>query len=169
MNCKTLWLCKGDNGPIITELEVFLKIKDKYPYKLDKIFGSGVETGVKSLQHDLKIRENGIFGPDTCNKSGIKPNPTPAPPKGKWWGLFQQYMGIVVNSATEVYVNLKLHGAHYSFYEDDKQSNLQVLIDLKNGGGSNCTDIAQLLKRIYEEMGYTVRFIREEVKCSNGE
>jgi hypothetical protein len=78
-------------------------------------------------------------------------------------------MGIVVNSATEVYVNLKVHGAHYSFYEDDKQSNLQVFIDLKNGGGSNCTDIAQLLKRIYEKMGYTVRFIREEVKCSNGE
>ena len=92
--------------------------------------------------------------------------------KGKWTTLFEQKMGIKINSGDDAYNHLKDKLAGYSYYYDDIKSNMTILNNLANpkdgNEDSNCTDITQLLKKIYDEFNEKVDFIRAEVKCSNG-
>ena len=104
--------------------------------------------------------------------TAIAPTPTPSKNKGKWTTLFEQKMGVTINSGDDAYNHLKDKGAGYSYYYDDIKSNTTIINNLANPNDgnkdSNCTDITQLLKKIYDEFNEKVEFIRAEVKCSNG-
>lgn len=92
--------------------------------------------------------------------------------KGKWTILFEQKMGVTINSGDDAYNHLKDKNGGYSYYYNDIKSNMTVLNNLANpkdsGEDSNCTDIMQFLKKIYDEFNEKVDMIRAEVKCSNG-
>lgn len=166
MDCKTISLKKGATGNNVLEVQKDMVTHGYYlGAKMDSSFGPYMETEVIRLQKDGKLKPDGWFATLTCNYL-TSLNTKKA--RGKWWGLYETGMNIIVNNAQQLFASLTMHGASYGYYYNDQLPNSTVLSRLINGGLVNCTDISQFIKRILEEMGYTVRFVRLEVKCTNG-
>lgn len=127
------------------------------------------------------------FRKDITKKEGKERNPNyvivegaliavntikPTKNKGKWTLYFEQKMNVNLTCGDDAYNHLKDKKGGYGFYYEDIKSNTTIINNLANpndnGEDSNCTDITQVLKKIYDEFNEKVEFIRAEVKCSNG-
>lgn len=160
---NTILAWKNANGRLPNYIEI-------YGFRFMK---SAFQSAANTVIAYRKAHKN--QNPSTVDIQGTAITPDPKPissKKGKWTTLFEQKMGVTINSGDDAYNHLTDKKGGYSYYYDDIKSNATVINNLANphdsGEDSNCTDIAQLLKKIYDEFNEKVDFIRAEVKCSNG-
>ncbi|MCL2114967.1 MAG: cysteine peptidase family C39 domain-containing protein [Methanobrevibacter sp.] len=71
MDCTKVNLKKGSKGPLVGELQKYLRDHGFYKREIDNDFGSFTEDAVKLLQRKQGNDPDGVFGPKTCSKSGL--------------------------------------------------------------------------------------------------
>lgn len=166
MDCKKISLKYGARGDQVAEVQRCLQKKGYYKnYSVDGDYVKYTVREVKRFQKDHGLKEDGWFAFYTCKKLNCEQQKQT--PKGKWTLAVQNASKKTINTAVDLWNALPVGGA-YSLYYNDKLLNTNVLGIWGKAVKVNCTDIAQLMFRILKELKYDVRFVRSEVKCSNG-
>lgn len=74
MDCKNINLKRGSKGPLVGELQTYLRACGFYKRQIDNDFGKYTEDAVKLLQRKQANSQDGHFGPKTCSKSDLNTN-----------------------------------------------------------------------------------------------
>ena len=83
MDCSKTWLTVGSTGPDVSAAEQKLKNEGYYTGAIDGSYGQYMAQAVGYYQGDNDLSQDGIIGPQTCNKMGLNtPTPTPTPSGG---------------------------------------------------------------------------------------
>lgn len=164
-------LYKNLKGEDVKQLQRWLKQRGYYSGKIDGDFGKYTQIAVINYQKKMGLKPDGIVGPITRRTMGwesgnthpdpqikLTPQPKELTPKQKLEKITGSF-----NTASELYTQISKF--KYSFYYNDQYNNQRARERLSNGLGLNCTDYAQLLKPVIEEMGYQTDYVHGKIFC----
>lgn len=164
-------LYKGLKGEDVKQLQRWLKQRGYYLGKIDGDFGKYTQMAVINYQKKAGLKPDGIVRPITCRAMGWESGNRQPDPQIK---LTQQSKELTpkqklekitgpFNTALDLYNQISKF--KYSFYYNDEYNNQVARERLYNGLGLNCTDYAQLLNPVLQEMDYQTNYVHGKVFC----
>lgn len=141
MDCTNIRLKYGDNNSRVGEAQNLLRNGNFYSGAIDNDFGKKTLQAVKDCQVKnkmkvVKMKDFGVFGPNTCKLASKLPQKTALLLRA------ENAFGGFINTATRLYV--LTFNSIYSHYKNDCNPQGKALAILEAGGGLNCADFAQL-------------------------